>query len=82
MSSKRSFIWDIPSNDFIKVVQNSRSINAVVMNYYKHSGNGVTIKARIKHENIDISHFNGKVWAKDIRLNRSHPRYKLTEILV
>lgn len=81
--SKRSFIWKIPSKEFEKVVKNSRSINEIVMFYYKHSGNCRTIKARIEYDKIDISHMTGKAWAKGKQLPHfSRPIHKLENILI
>lgn len=80
---RQSFIWDIPEEEFKQVVKESRSYNQVVKKYYSHAGNCRTIKARIKEDGIDISHFTGKSWAKG--LNRPECATKsipLDDILV
>lgn len=60
----KSKIWDIPLEDFKKDILNSISWNSLVTKYFKHSGNVRTIKKRVTKENIDVSHFLGKLWSK------------------
>ena len=79
--SKRSFIWKIPKDEFLAVVKESISINALVYKYYGHAGNRRTIMARIKEQDIDISHFLGKQWAKGKR-RPERPKYTMEEILI
>lgn len=82
MTRKVSFIWKIPKEEFEEVVKNSHSYSEIVKKYYNHAGNSRTIKARIKEDDIDTSHFKGQSWAKGLtRPECSHPRYTLDKIL-
>lgn len=81
---QKSKIWDVPLEDFKKVIKESRSWNQVVKYYFNHSGNVRTIKKRVEQEKIDTSHFLGKKWSKGLKNLKlfSHPRYTLEQILV
>jgi len=54
---KTSIVWKIDRNEFIKVVNKSNSIRAMLKHFGLHlrGGNYKTIKARIQREGIDIS---------------------------
>ena len=55
---KRSIIWDMPSQEFQQLVQSSTSIGQILKAFglSNKGGNSNTVKRRIKHENIDMSH--------------------------
>ena len=55
---KRSKIWELPSNQFSELVSRSNTI-ADILKYFglqNKGGNSNTVKRRILHENIDMSH--------------------------
>lgn len=58
MTKKRSPIWKIEINLFKDIVAQATSLTAVLkhFNLMNKGGNSNTLKARIKYENIDISH--------------------------
>jgi len=68
-SAKRSKVWTIDRDEFARMVAESRSFNQVVMKIFKHPCNVRTVKLRIKHDNLDISHFTGKSWSKGKKLS-------------
>jgi hypothetical protein len=84
MTSKtRSFIWKIPPQEFKDTIANSTTWSEVVETYYGHPANARVIKARVKKENIDVSHFLGRKKTKNtICEKNSHPKYSLKELLV
>lgn len=53
-----------------------RKLNIVVA-----GGNYKTLKAKIKEQNLDISHFTGQCWNKGLKV-KSSPSKPLNEILV
>ncbi len=56
--NKRSPIWNMPSDDFKKLVSCSNTLSDIlkVFGLLHKGGNCRTLKNRIKEENIDISH--------------------------
>ena len=55
---KRSPIWDMPSDKFKELVLSSKTLSEILKNFglLHKGGNCRTLKARIKQEQIDISH--------------------------
>jgi len=53
-----SVIWSMPYDEFKILVENSTSIGEILkcFNLQNKGGNSNTVKRRIKHENIDMSH--------------------------
>ena len=80
----KSKIWDIPLENFKKDILNSISWNSLVKKYFNHSGNVRTIKSRVNKENIDFSHFTGKMWSKGktIASSKIYTKHKIDEILI
>lgn len=79
---KRGKIWSKSKEDFAEIIAKSRSVNEI-MKYYgeRNPGFSVTIKNRIKKENINISHFDPH-WHNKQRSHKAGYSYKLDEILV
>ena len=74
--NNKSIVSKISNEDFSKIVSESNSINDVILNcgYNSVAGNNcITIKDRIKNDNLDTSHFGEK--------KHSTKKYILEEIL-
>jgi hypothetical protein len=72
----KSFIWKIPKDDFANTIKDSKTWTEVMQKYYHHPSNTRTIKARVKKENINTTHFTNK------KEQYSHPRYNLNKLLM
>lgn len=57
---KRSKIWEIPQDELIRVVQHNDSLNAILGHFGFANQPGVykILRARLKEDQIDISHIS------------------------
>lgn len=59
MTTRNSAIWKISSEDFAKIIQESKSIKEVFGKFgLTNLSNAKTVMARVEHDNLDISHMN------------------------
>ena len=82
MNKVKSFIWQIPPEEFRESVNQSKCFADLARIHYGKATNIRTLKTRIKKDNIDISHFIGQTKFKGLkRPENSHPHYKLQDLL-
>lgn len=81
--TKRSKIWLLPEEEFIKLIINSRSVKEA-LNYFglqNKGGNFKTIKQRISELKIDISHFLNNVDASNLTRTLSKEEFQKTWLI-
>jgi Zn finger protein HypA/HybF involved in hydrogenase expression len=81
--AKRSKIWLLPEDEFIKLIINSRSVKDA-LDYFglqNKGGNFRTIKQRIFELNIDISHFLNNVDASNLTRALSKEEFEKTWLI-
>lgn len=82
--TKRNKIWNIPKEDLEKVVQNSSSLNAILTHFGFCNQSGVykVLRARLKEDQIDISHISLGLNSNKGRNFISKTALPLSEILI
>ncbi len=73
-SLKKSIVWDKSCEEFSEIIKNSNTWTEVLDHFgFQHWNNTVTIRDRIKEENIDTSHFGLKSKKKITTNNKKSP---------
>jgi hypothetical protein len=58
--TKKSKIWLMPKEEFAEAVADSTTWTGLLRIFdLSHSGNTRTLKARVQHDKLNTSHFNG-----------------------